>query len=232
WYFFDRQFMWAVVGIVAFLVASRVDYHLWRKLAPIALVAAFGLLFVVLVPGIGITVDGSRRWLGYGPMRLQPSEFAKIALLVYAADVLARRAAHLHDPRAWRPVMVVLGGIGALVMLEPDLDSTVVLALIAFALLVLAGVPRRHLVNMALGFVGCLLVLGLFAGFGLVGFHVARRAPDLFGTLLAGGITVWIAGQAAINLGAVVGVLPVSGITLPFLSSGGSSLVIAMLAAG
>ena len=73
---------------------------------------------------------------------------------------------------------------------------------------------------------------GLFAGFGLVGFHVARRAPDLFGTLLAGGITVWIAGQAAINLGAVVGVLPVSGITLPFLSSGGSSLVIAMLAAG
>ena len=98
--------------------------------------------------------------------------------------------------------------------------------------------PNAHtdfifaIVGEELGFVGCLLVLGLFAGFGLVGFHVARRAPDLFGTLLAGGITVWIAGQAAINLGAVVGVLPVSGITLPFLSSGGSSLVIAMLAAG
>jgi cell division protein FtsW len=312
WYFFDRQFVWAMVGVVAFLVASRVDYHVWRKLAPLALVAAFGLLLVVLVPGIGITVDGSRRWLGYGPLRLQPSEFAKIALLIYAADVLTRRVAQLDDPRAWRPVMVVLGGVAALVMLEPDLDSTVVLALIALALLVLAGVPRRHLVQLILagiavaallsvaapyrrarvfaflhpssdtsntgyqimqslialgsggvngvglgagrakwmflpnahtdfifaiigeelGFVGCLLVLGLFAGFGLVGFHVARRAPDMFGTLLAGGVTVWIVGQAAINLGAVVGVLPVSGITLPFLSAGGSSLVIAMLAAG
>jgi cell division protein FtsW len=312
WYFFDRQFLWAVVGVVAFVVAARVDYHVWRRLAPFALVAAFGLLFVVLVPGIGITVDGSRRWLGYGPLRLQPSEFAKIALLMYAADVLTRRAAQLHDPRAWRPVVVVLGGVAALVMLEPDLDSTVVLAMIAFALLILAGVPRRQLVQIALigvalaamlsvaapyrrarvfaflhpssdtsntgyqimqslialgsggvngvglgagrakwmflpnahtdfifaiigeelGFVGCLLVLGLFAGFGLVGFHVARRAPDMFGALLAGGVTVWIVGQAAINLGAVVGVLPVSGITLPFLSAGGSSLVIAMLAAG
>jgi len=83
-----------------------------------------------------------------------------------------------------------------------------------------------------LGLVGCLLVLGLFAGFGLVGFRVARRAPDAFGMLMAAGITAWIVGQAAINLGAVVGLLPVSGITLPFLSAGGSSLVITMLGAG
>ena len=83
-----------------------------------------------------------------------------------------------------------------------------------------------------LGLVGCLLVLALFAAFGLVGFRVARRAPDRFGMLLAAGVTAWIVGQAAINLGAVVGLLPVSGITLPFLSAGGSSLVITMLGAG
>ena len=98
--------------------------------------------------------------------------------------------------------------------------------------------PNAHtdfifaIIGEELGFVGCLLVLGLFAGFGLVGFRVARRAPDAFGMLLAAGVTAWIVGQAAINLGAVVGVLPVSGITLPFLSAGGSSLVITMLGAG
>ena len=83
-----------------------------------------------------------------------------------------------------------------------------------------------------LGLVGCLLVLALFAALGLVGFRVARSAPDRFGMLLAAGVTAWIVGQAAINLGAVVGMLPVSGITLPFLSAGGSSLVITMLGAG
>ena len=83
-----------------------------------------------------------------------------------------------------------------------------------------------------LGLVGCLLVLALFASLGLVGFRVAQRAPDRFGVLLAAGVTAWIVGQAVINLGAVVGLLPVSGITLPFLSAGGSSLVITMLGAG
>jgi cell division protein FtsW len=98
--------------------------------------------------------------------------------------------------------------------------------------------PNAHtdfifaIIGEELGFVGVVLVLGLFAGFGLVGFHVARRAPDRFGMLLAAGITTWVVGQAVINLGAVVAVLPVSGITLPFLSAGGSSLVVAMLAAG
>src|SRR5262249_35141518 len=98
--------------------------------------------------------------------------------------------------------------------------------------------PNAHtdfifaIIGEELGFVGCLVVLGLFAGFGLVGFHVARRAPDAFGTLVAAGVTAWIVGQAASNLGAVIGVLPVSGITLPFLSAGGSSLVITMLGAG
>ncbi|MDQ1510869.1 MAG: cell division protein FtsW, partial [Actinomycetota bacterium] len=223
-----------------------------------------------------------------------------------------RRADRLDEWQQWFPVLAVLGGLGLLVMLEPDLDSVIVLALIGFALLIVGGVRRLHLGRLAalgiglvtalafaapyrrarmltflhpwadqrstgyqiaqslialgsggvngvglgagrakwmflpnahtdfifavigeeLGLIGCLLVLGLFAGFGLVGFRVAQRAPDRFGLLLAAGVTAWIVGQAVINLGAVVGLLPVSGITLPFLSAGGSSLVITMLGAG
>jgi cell division protein FtsW len=98
--------------------------------------------------------------------------------------------------------------------------------------------PNAHtdfifaIVGEELGFVGALLVLGLFAGFGLVGFRVALRAPDRFGTIVAAGVTAWITGEAVINLGAVLGVLPVSGVPLPFLSVGGSSLVITMIGAG
>jgi cell division protein FtsW len=243
---------------------------------------------------------------------VQPSEVAKLALLCCGANVLARRADKLDDWRQWFPVLLLLGGLGGLVMLEPDLDSVIVLALIGFALLIVGGVRRMHLARLAtigvalvtalafaapyrrarmfafmhpwkdqantgyqiaqslialgsggvngvglgagrakwmflpnahtdfifavigeeLGLIGCLLVLALFAGLGLVGFRVAQRAPDRFGVLLAAGVTAWIVGQAVINLGAVVGMLPVSGITLPFLSAGGSSLVITMLGAG
>jgi cell division protein FtsW len=312
WYFFNRQLLWAIVGALAFVFAARLDYRRWRSAAPVLLIVTLGLLAAVLKPGIGIYVEGSRRWLGAGPLRVQPSELAKLTLVVVCAAILARRADTLRDARAWRPVLVVLGVIGFFVYQEPDLDTAVVLALIAFAILIVGGVPLRQVAKIGgfgllavtflayaapyrrarmfsflhpgadvantgyqlkqslialgsggwngvgigaghakwlflpnahtdfifsiigeeTGFVGCLLVLGLFAGLGLVGFYVARRAPDQFGALLAAGITVWIVGQAAINLGAVVGLLPVSGITLPFISAGGSSLVITMLATG
>ena len=312
WYFFDRQLLWAVGGLIAFVLASSFDYHLWRRIGPWLLGISVVGLFVVLIPGVGIMVDGSRRWLGVGPLSMQPSEVAKVALLCCGANLLARRADRLDDWRQWMPVLVMLGSLGLLVMLEPDLDSAIVLALIGFSLLVVSGVRRIHLATLGatavvlttalafaapyrrarmlaflhpwkdqgntgyqiaqsliavgnggmngvglgagrakwmflpnahtdfifavigeeLGLIGCLLVLALFAGLGLVGFRVARRAPDPFGMLLAAGVTAWIVGQAAINLGAVVGLLPVSGITLPFLSAGGSSLVITMLGAG
>jgi len=264
------------------------------------------------MPGVGVMVDGSRRWLGAGPLRVQPSELAKVAVVVFGAHLCSRPAARLVDWRAWRPLVVATGVLGLLVVSEPDLDSAVVLGVIAFSILVVAGARGRHLawlgasavalaavlavaepyrrarvltfldpwsdtsntgyqisqslialgsggldgvglgagrakwlflpnahtdfifaiIGEELGLLGCLLVLGLFAGFALVGLHVARCASDRFGMLLATGVTAWVAGQAAINLGAVVGVLPVSGITLPFLSAGGSSLCFTMTAAG
>jgi cell division protein FtsW len=312
WYFFNRQLAWALCGVVAFVVAARVDYHKWRKLTPLVLGITFVLLVAVLVPGVGIVVDGSRRWIGAGALRMQPSEFGKIGLLLFAADLLARRADSLNDWRAWSPILLVGGALCALVVLEPDLDSTVVYGIILGAMLLVAGARMKHvaglfvagvtlsallsvavpyrrarvfaflnpwsdtsntgyqiaqslmalgsggvdgvglgagrakwmflpnahtdfifaIVGEELGLVGCLIVLGLFAGLGFVGFHVARNSPDRYGMLLAAGVTTWIVGQAAINLGAVVGLLPVSGITLPFLSAGGSSLVFSMFAVG
>ena len=312
WYFFNRQLAWALFGALAFVIAARTDYHAWRRIAPYVLAVTVVLLVAVLLPGVGIVVDGSRRWLGSGPLRMQPSEIAKIALLLFGADVLARRADSLADWRAWSPVLVVGGVLCGLVILEPDLDSTIVFGLIGVSMLLVAGVRMKHFTALAmtgvglsailaiaapyrrarvfafldpwsdtsntgyqiaqslialgsggvggvglgngrakwmflpnahtdfifaivgeeLGLVGCLIVLALFAGFGIVGFHVARNAPDRYGMLLAAGITTWVVGQAAINLGAVVGLLPVSGITLPFLSAGGSSLVFSMAGAG
>ncbi|MCZ7526196.1 MAG: putative lipid II flippase FtsW [Acidimicrobiia bacterium] len=313
WRIFERQVLWSLVGAAAFVVAARVDYRrLQRVVVPLLVVAAV-LLVLVLVPGLGVKVSGSRRWLGTGSWRFQPSELAKLALLVYAADVLTRRRDELHDwRRVLRPVLVVFGGLAFLVLQEPDMDSTIVLALVVAAVLVVGGVRLRHLavlggaglaaaallavaapyrrarvfaylnpwsdpsntgyqiaqslialgsggwtgvglgsgrakwmflpnahtdfifaiVGEELGLLGCLLVLLLFGGFAVLGVRAAIRAPDRFGTLLAAGITAWVVGQALINIGAVIGLLPVSGITLPFVSFGGSALVFTMAAAG
>jgi cell division protein FtsW len=310
WHFFNRQLLWAMVGLAMFLVASRIDYRRWRRAAPLLLVCALGTLSLVLVGGK--LVSGSQRWLVFGPLQVQPSEIAKLALLVCGAEVLTKRADRLDDPRAWRPVIAIFLVFAALVMKEPDLASTIVLGVIVGALLIVGGVRARHLAQMIgigvagtgvlsllagyrrarmfsflhpghdvgntgyqlwrsliaigsggvngvglgagrakwfflpnahtdfifaiigeeLGFIGCLLVLGLFVGLGLVGLRIAQRAPDRFGMLIATGVTAWIVGQAAINLGAVIGLLPVSGVPLPFLSVGGTSLVITMFGVG
>jgi cell division protein FtsW len=313
WYFFQRQIAWTVVAVAAFMITARIDYHSWRRWLRPLLVVSGVLLLAVLIPGIGVEVAGSRRWLGTGALRVQPTEIAKLALLVFAADVVARRAKELHDwRRVLRPVVLVTALLGALVLREPDLDSTIVLLLIAFTVLIVGGVRLRHLavvgsvtavvgtllalsepyrrarmfaflnpssdasstgyqisqsliavgsggwtgvglgagrakwlflpnahtdfifaiIGEELGLLGCLLVVGLFVAFAVLGTRAALRAPDRFGTLLAAGVTAWVVGQAAINIGAVIGLLPVSGIPLPFVSFGGSALVFTMIAAG
>jgi cell division protein FtsW len=313
WYFFQRQLMWTVVGIIGFAVALGFDYRRWRRLArPLLLVSAV-LLLLVLVPGIGNYVAGSRRWLGIGVWRFQPTELAKLALVLFAADLLTRREAELYDwRRVLRPVVLVVIGYGGLVALEPDLDSAVLLAVIAVTVLVAGGIRLRHLmlvfgsgtfvaallavaepyrrarvltflhptadrsntgyqivqslialgsggldgvglgagrskwlflpnahtdfifavIGEELGLIGTVLVLGLFVAFAVLGLRIASNAPDRFGMLLAAGITVWVVAQAAVNIGGVVGLLPVSGIPLPFVSFGGSALVFTMVAAG
>jgi cell division protein FtsW len=313
WYFFLRELLWSVVGVIAFVFALRFDYHRLRHLVSPLLIVSGILLVAVLLPGVGVYVAGSRRWIGSGMFRFQPTELAKLALLVYAADLASRRASEISDwRRVVKPVVVVLAGFGFLVMREPDLGSALVLVLIVATVLVAAGTRPRHLATLGmlgvsavtvlaiaepyrrarlltflhpfsdtsnagyqisqsliaigsggltgvglgagrakwnflpnahtdfifaiigeeLGLVGCVLVLALFAAFAVLGMRVALRAPDRFGALLAAGITIGVVGQAIVNIGAVVGLLPITGIPLPFVSFGGTALVTTMFAAG
>jgi cell division protein FtsW len=313
WVFFERQLMWVAIGTLLLAATMRVDYHVWRRLVVPLLALTVVLLALVLVPGLGISVGGSARWLGVGFLRVQPSELAKLAVAVFAADVLTRRADHMDRARLTVvPVLLVFAVIALLVVVQPDLGTTLVLACIVLAVLFVAGVPlptmagivglaggatlvagmtkdyrrgrllcflhpasdpgnacyqlRQSLVGLGsghvtgvglgasrakwgflpnahtdfifaiigeeLGLVGSLLVAGLFVAFAVAGVRTASRAPDRFGTLLAAGITAWIVGQAFINIGAAIGTLPITGVPLPFVSFGGSSLVIAMAAVG
>ncbi|MEA2717104.1 MAG: cell division protein FtsW [Actinomycetota bacterium] len=313
WVFFQKQAVWAVVGAVVMAATACWDYRRWKRLAWPLVVASLVLLAAVHIPGVGINVSGSTRWLGFGFFSFQPSELAKFALLVFVADLLARRHDRMHESRqTLRPVAIVAGAFGGLVLLQPDMGTAMVLVLIVLVELFVAGLPllrmagvfaaasigavvlamgagyRRNrmfafvdpwgdvsntgyqvaqslvalgtghlagvglgasrakwgflpnahtdfifaIVGEELGLVGTLLVLSLFAAFAVLGIRAALRAPDRFGMLLATGITAWVVGQALVNMGAVTGMLPVTGVPLPFLSFGGTSLVVTMGSVG
>ena len=311
WHFFIRQVVWLVVGSLAFLLALRVDHERWRAPARVAMYITVALLFAVLVPGVGVSSGGASRWIGASSIQLQPSELAKMALILFAADVLDRRAG-----RDWKyrsaPVLAIVGLLIVLVMAQPDMGTTMVLVCIAAAMLFTAGMPLKPMAGLAgagvvvgyllakaapyrwrritaflnpfknasnagyqevqallaqahghilgdglgssvasygflpnaqtdfifaiigeeTGLVGGVLLSGLFLTLGLVGTRVACRAPSRYAALVASGITAWLVSQAVINIGAVVDLLPVTGVPLPFVSFGGSSLVIALFATG
>jgi cell division protein FtsW len=313
WYVVMRQAMWMAIGVAGCIAVMRVDYHRWRRLALPALALSGLLLALVLVPGIGTSANGATRWLGYGPFTLQPSELAKLTVLLFVADLLSRRAAWMSDARVTLvPVMVVFGTTAFLLMLQPNLGTTLVLGAIVLSVLYVAGTPlaplgalsaagallatvlalaapyRRarvmafldpwkdyqdtgyqtiqSLVGIAsggitgtglgqsrakwgflpyahtdfifaiigeeLGLLGALVVVALFVAFCVLGARAALLAPDRFGMLLAAGVTTWFGAQAFINIGAVIGILPITGVPLPFVSYGGTSLMINLVAAG
>lgn len=313
WYYFQRQVIWAGIGTAVMLVMQRIDYHRWARLATPALLISLGLLTAVLIPGVGVDVNGARRWLGYGPVVIQPSELAKLALVLFCAALLGRRIHLIGLCRATlNPVLLVTSVIIGLVMLQPNLGTSIVLGCIALLMLHVAGAPRRWLgaalgvcfsgalllglavpyrrarilafmnpeadplgsgyqtmqafmamaegglrgvgvgasrakwgflpfphtdfifaiIAEEFGFLGAALVIAIFALLALLGARAALRAPDAMGTLLAAGITGWFVVQALVNIGAVVGALPITGVPLPFVSSGGSSLVASMAACG
>jgi cell division protein FtsW len=313
WYVVTRQAMWLAVGTVVCVIVLRVDYHRWRRLAVPGVVVSGVLLALVLVPGVGLEVNGASRWLGYGPLSLQPSELAKLTLLLFVADLLARRAAWMDDTRLTLvPVTVVFLAIAALVMAQPNLGTTILLGSIVLSMLWVAGTPLIPLSGLAvagafaatglalwapyrrarvlafldpmadyqnggyqnvqslvgvasggitgtglgesrakwgflpeahtdfifaiigeeLGLIGALVVVVLFVALCILGARAALLAPDRFGMLLAAGVTVWFGVQAFVNIGAVIGILPITGVPLPFVSYGGSSLLFSMLGAG
>ena len=309
-YYLKRQGLYALIGLVALAVLSRVRFPALRPLAAPLLLTAFGLLVAVLV--VGTTVNGARRWLPLGVIDFQPSELAKLALAVWLAAYLARRPAPQTLGELVRPVGLVVLGACALIVVEPDLGTAIAVVLIASAMLVVAGTPLRVLAGAAsvlvglalaaiwlepyrrerlfsfldpwadpegsgfqtvqamialgsgglfgvglgesvqkinylpeattdmifavvgeeLGLVGAAAVVGAFGVFGWAGFTVALRCRDPFGKLLATGITTLVAGQALVNLAAVLGLAPLTGIPLPFVSYGGTSLIVGLAAVG
>jgi cell division protein FtsW len=146
WVYFLRQAMWVVLGTLIFVVATRVDYRSLRKLAVPLLIGSLFLLVIVLVPGIGIRVNGARSWIGAGPARIQPAELVKLALLLFCCDLLARRSHRIDEARLTLvPILFVVALVGGLVMLQPDLGGSIVIGAIVFAVLFVAGVPLLRL---------------------------------------------------------------------------------------
>jgi len=309
-YFLKRQALYAVLGLVALAVLSRVPFRRLRPLAGPLLLTSFGLLVAVLV--LGTSVNGARRWLPVGIIDFQPSELAKLALCLWLAGILTRRAAPETLAELSRPIGAVVLAACALIIVEPDLGTAIAIVLMAGAMLAVAGTPSRVLAGAAgtlvalalaaiwlepyrrerlfafmdpwadpegagfqtvqamialgsggvfgvglgesvqkinylpeantdmifavigeeLGLVGSGAVVAAFAVFGWAGFNVALRCRDPFGKLLAAGITALVTGQALVNLAAVLGLAPLTGIPLPFVSYGGSSLIVGLAAVG
>lgn len=302
-----RQGVYAVLGICCMAGAARFQYPRLRVLAPVLMLMALAGLVLVKVPGVGVRINGAERWIVAGPLTLQPSEFAKLAMVVFCAAVLTARK---RPPRTIKELVNPVGGVAlivcGLVALEPDLGTTIAIAITVTGVLIVAGTPFRLLAGSAglvsagaalvisqnaymharllaflhpwadaggsgyqnvqallslgsggiwgkglgqgtvkinylpeapsdmiaavigeeLGLIGIAVTALAFAAFAVLGFRVAVRTRDPFGKFLATGITGLVTGQAVVNLGAVLGFLPLTGVPLPLISSGGSSLIV------
>ncbi|RKO68170.1 putative lipid II flippase FtsW [Desulfofundulus salinus] len=313
-HFLIRQSIWAIIGLTAMFVMINYDYWHLKRWAGALLVLAFALLIAVLIPGVGVSKLGAQRWLNLGPLSFQPSEFAKLCLVVFTAYGLSRRPERITNfRRGMLPYLVIMGLAAGLILMQPDLGTAVTLAGTIVLMLFAAGASLVHLgalgflgtgalalaiwmepyrlrrflafldpekdpsgsgwhilnslmslgsggllgtglgqgrhskflylperqtdfifavIGEELGFIGACLVILLFILFIWRGLKVAITSPDPFGSLLAAGIVSGVGIQAIINIGVVTSSLPVTGITLPFISFGGTSLVFTLLGVG
>lgn len=312
WYMFRKQLAWSVCGFFALLVTYRMPYHIWHTWVKYVLAIGVGLMMLPFSP-IGVTINGARAWAEIGPVRFQPSEILKVAVLLYCASVLGRRRKEIENvQRTFVPIVTVWFVAVALCMIQKDFGAAIVFTCVILSTMFIAGTPMRligtigaltalgsviaisassrmqqrflsfldlegnkghsayqvwqsilsisnggvtgvgagrgtgkwgyvplahsdfifAIVAEEFGLIGSTLVIGLFLALALLGIQVALRARDPFGAVLAGGITTWLCIQATINIGGVIGALPVTGLTLPFISYGGSSLFMVMAASG
>lgn len=308
--FLVKQGLYALAGLTALAVLSRFDYHRLRPVAPILLLGSFAACVAVLV--VGPAINGAHRWFVVGPVSLQPSELAKVAVCVWVCAVLARRPAPRTLGELMKPIGLVVAAFGIVIVVEPDLGTTIALFVMVAGILLVSGMPLRlfvlagvlavglgglaiwmepyrrarvfsfldpwqdaegsgfqivqaiigigsggitgeglgqgiqkinflpeahtdmifAVVGEELGLVGSALVIAGFATFAWAGYRIALACRDPFGKRLAVGITTLVAGQAAVNLAAVLGIAPLTGIPLPFVSYGGSSLLVLLASVG
>ena len=310
YYFLQRHAIYLLLGVVAAFVTFQVPIAIWQKFAPALFILGGFLLVIVLIPGIGKEVNGSRRWISLVFMTMQPSELMKLFAVLYAADYTVRKAAFMQDFRkGFLPMLSVMVFMAALLLREPDFGALVVITSIAMAILFLGGLnwrifaslivllavafavlivsspyrlqrivgfmdpwadaygkgyqlshsliafgrgewfgvglggsveklfylPEAHtdfllaVIGEELGFIGVFVVIALFAFLIYRAFMVGREAmmrEKYYAALVAQGIGVWLSVQAFINMGVNVGLLPTKGLTLPFLSYGGTGLIV------
>lgn len=312
-YFLARQAVFALIGVGVMVFFMRMDYNRLRALSVPMLGAALAGLILVLIPGIGGERNGASRWLELGPVSVQPSEWAKLAVIVYVSAWLASRGHEINKfSLGFVPFVLLMSIIGGLVVAEPDMGTTIIIVLTASTLFFVAGAPLSHLALLLtaggsvaylvilqreyqmdrlisfmdpaadpqgngfqiiqllialgsggpfglgigasrqaafyvpgshtdgvlailgeeLGFIGLVGILGLFVFFVYRAIKVTTAAPDRFGTLVGIGIISWIGFQTLINLGGITRTIPLTGVPVPFLSYGGSSLLALMAAVG
>ncbi|OGE84652.1 MAG: cell division protein FtsW [Candidatus Doudnabacteria bacterium RIFCSPHIGHO2_02_FULL_46_11] len=314
YYYLVHQILFGVFpGLLLMVFFSKINYRFWQKIAPLLIVLVLILLLAVLIPGIGVEIGGARRWLDLGFTYVQPSEIAKLVLIIYLAAWFDKRHRNLSDfMTGFLPSLVMAGVVAFLIYLQPDMGTLIVLTITAAAMFFTAGSQIKHLlgtsalvlvalflaiktapyraariitfldpshdpqgigyhVNQALlavgsggllgygynnsvqkynylpepmgdsifaiiaeelGFIRVTLLMLLFVAFIWTGLNIAKRTPDNFAKLLAVGITTWIGIQAMINIGAMVAIMPLTGIPLPFISYGSSSLIAVLAATG
>lgn len=306
-----KQLLGIGLGTAACIVTSRIPYRCWQH--PYVVVGGLALsavlLVLVIIPGVGVYINGSRRWLSLGGLSFQPSEIAKFAVVLYMATTLTYRGERIR--RLFTgivPVLVVPGVVFLLILEQPNLSTAGSILIVSLILIIMAGAKWRHILLMLIGglgvgtfyawsepyrrrrllsfrnpfsmmsdegyqlsqsliafgsggifgmgrqkyaylpypesdfifaivgedfgLLGCLIVVALFVALMLRGMRIAVRCSDKFGTLLAAGITSSISVQAFLNMGVVVGILPTTGLPLPFFSAGGTSISITMAAIG
>jgi cell division protein FtsW len=311
-YYLKRYLASAIIGLCVMAFLSRGGLALVKRFAPVVLAASLAGLLLVLMPGFGQSANGASRWLGAGPLQVQPSEVAKLALVLYAAGLIASKPERTRSLQGMRPLLLVGAVMGGLVAIEPDLGTAIVIGLTIGAMMITGGVKMRDLAMLAgvlafcvvvfaliepyrrdrltsflnpwsdtegagfqsvqamiaigsggpfgvglgesvqklfylpeahtdmilavigeeLGFAGISFVLFLYGMIAYAGLRAARTAKDLYSKLVAAGITSVILSQATINFFAVLGLLPLTGVPLPFISYGNSNLIVLLAAMG
>ena len=313
YFFLKRQLMWTILSIIVLFIVMNIKYTLWFTFSRPMMFLAVGLLCAVFLPGVGREAGGARRWILFGPFGFQPSEFAKLTIILYLGALLSKNQEKLKSFFGGLvPPMFVLGICLGLIMLQPDLGTCIAIAMISFLMLFVAGVRFIHLLpiilaslpmlyififNVAyrrrrilafldpwkdpkgsgfqliqsfialgsggitgvglgqsrqklfylpeahtdfifsiigeeLGFITSAFIVILFLLIVLLGFRIVLKSPDLFSYLISFGIVVMLGFQSLINIGVVTGSVPTKGLPLPFISFGGSSLLLNMISMG
>lgn len=311
--FVKSQSLFFLIGIIMCLVVSRIPPDFWKKYANKIILACFILLVLVLIPGIGTVRNGSRSWFGIGGLGIQPSEFAKIGLIIFVSKYLSQNQKELRDiKKGVLPILLVIGVFFLLIMLEPDFGTAMVIVLTLVSLIFISGVKVSFFIKIGLvglmgivaliivapyrmariisflnpwsdplgsgfqiiqslyaigpggllgqgflnshqkhfylpepqtdfifsiiseefGFLGVLIVISFFFFLFYRSVKISLKSNDLFQKFLAFGLSIGILIQATLNLCVVIGLIPVTGVTLPFFSYGGSSLLVTMISIG